>query len=41
MFNLLWGPKEGAAAGAAIETLKVAWARNAVPQGGIGLRGRN
>ena len=41
MFNLLWGPKEGAGAGAAIEILKTAWMKNTVRQGGIGLRGRN
>ena len=41
MFNLLWGPKEGAGAGAVIEILKTAWMKNTVRQGGIGLRGRN
>lgn len=42
MFNLLWGEKEGVATGAAIDTLKPAWAKNTVRPGiGVGLRGRN
>ena len=41
MFNVLWGPNEGASAGAASAVLRPAWARNTVRPGGIGLRGRN
>lgn len=41
MFNLLWGPKEEAGAGAAIEILKAAWVKNTVRPGSVGLRGRN
>lgn len=41
MFNVLWGPKEGVAAGAASGVLQSAWAKNAARPGGIGLRGRN
>lgn len=42
MFNLLWGPKQGASAGAALDTLKPWWAKNTLrPASGVGLRGRN
>ncbi len=41
MFNLLWGPKEGDAPGAAISSLRSPWARNTVRPGGARLRGRN
>ncbi len=40
MFNLLWGPKEGDASGAAVSSLHSAWARNTVRAGGARLRGR-
>ncbi|MDP3494168.1 MAG: cellulase family glycosylhydrolase [Hyphomonadaceae bacterium] len=41
MFNVLWGPNEGVAAGAATAVLQPAWAKNTVRPGSVGLRGRS